>query len=276
MLFQLDNPGPAVAALAADPAGDFVFRNFCNLVHDNGARAVVLADSLGSPSVLVSHYQGSVMVAGNQKLYRPVWDDILNLRVIQQIIWPAEHVVVEELDGAVRRGLFCNSAPLLFWQAGVDAGMTPQTDGESVARLWVLEGEPRFGHLVQHPCRLGAGEELADLLVQGIHYDREGYYVRQCLKHGPSFVCEVDGQPVCWSATHISGTLGMIYTPEQHRRQGYAKSLAAFQVDHMLRRDGIACVHIIQGNTASEELCSSMGFRVYGEPLVWRCMYWPD
>jgi hypothetical protein len=70
----------------------------------------------------------------------------------------------------------------------------------------------------------------------------------------------VDGEPVCWSATHLSGTMAMIYTPEEHRRKGYAKSLAAFQIDHMLEKDGVACCHIISTNTASNELVKNFGF----------------
>ena len=99
--------------------------------------------------------------------------------------------------------------------------------------------------------------------------------MRQCVRHGPSFVSEIDGEPVCWSATHMTGTLAMVYTPECHRRKGYAKSLGAFHIDYILGQQGMAVCHIIGDNLASEKMMDSFGFTVIDEPLVWRNVYWP-
>ena len=67
----------------------------------------------------------------------------------------------------------------------------------------------------------------------------------------------------------------MIYTPPELRRHGYARSLAAFQIDHMLGLEGFAVAHVIDDNVASMNLVASMGARHWEEPLVWRSVFWP-
>lgn len=175
------------------------------------------------------------------------------------------------------------------WQEALEAGFRPwwprrwdaakrerkQRTGD--ARTWHLAGEPRFAHLVKHKCRVLEGSaELLPLIRQGVDYGEDAKsYLHACLLLGPSFVCEVKGEPVCWAATHMGGTMGMIYTPPEHRRQGYAQSLAAFQIDHMLRREGIAVAHVVVGNTPSERMMESLGAQHSPGAFVWRALWWP-
>jgi RimJ/RimL family protein N-acetyltransferase len=142
--------------------------------------------------------------------------------------------------------------------------------------MWIyyLEGSPRYGHLINHPCRVVHGMELFERMRLGIHYDPTGQYIRDCLENGPSFVCEVDGEPVCWSCTHLNGQPGMIYTPPEHRRHGYARSLAAFQIDHMLKEDGIAHCFVLEWNKASQGLLTKLGASRVPEAMVWRHLGW--
>jgi hypothetical protein len=81
--------------------------------------------------------------------------------------------------------------------------------------------------------------------------------------------------PVSWACTHLNGTMGMIYTPPELRRWGFARSLGAFQIDSMLARDGFACCHIVDTNTPSMRLAQQLGGRLLAEPVVWRTVYWP-
>ena len=99
--------------------------------------------------------------------------------------------------------------------------------------------------------------------------------MRLCLRRGPSFVCEVGGEKVCWAATHAGGTMAMIYTPPEHRRHGYARSLAAFQIDYMLHEYKVACAHVVATNVESQNLMRSFGARRIHDPVVWRVLYWP-
>lgn len=80
---------------------------------------------------------------------------------------------------------------------------------------------------------------------------------------------------VCWACTHLNGTMGMIYTPPQFRRFGFARSLAAFQIDAMLKHEGFAACHIVDNNVPSMQLAASLGGTVLHEPVVWRTLYWP-
>ena len=276
MLYLLDNPDEPLERHAGDFVGGYVFRNFAKLKPDAGARTPVYGDHPGDPKILLAHSGGSIMVAGDPGLYLQVWRDIFAGATSDGIPWFTQPLVVDAAQSQGQRTLFCNTTPLGFWEAAAQAGFSPQQDVQEVARLWHLQGQPQFKQLVKHTCRLGRGEELVDLLLQGITYDADGYYVRQCLKHGPSFVCEVEGEPVCWAATHLLGTLGMLYTPEKHRHQGYARSLGAFQIDYVLEQQGLALCHVIKGNAASEKMMASFSFSVREDPLVWRNVYWPE
>lgn len=173
-------------------------------------------------------------------------------------------------------------------QAGLERLV--EADEHQPHYLYWVTGQPRFAQLVRHACRLGVGQELHARLVQGIPYDATGEYTRRCLEAGPSFVCEVGTraggpvdartripalEPVCWSCTHLGGSMGMIYTPAEHRGQGYGTSLGAFQVDHMLARDGIAWAQIRWNNTASQRIMDKFGAKRTHEPLSRAVYFWP-
>jgi len=139
-----------------------------------------------------------------------------------------------------------------------------------------LSGKPRFASLIKHPCRVVAhGQELFELMKQATEYDESGEYTTRCLEAGPSFVCEVDDEPVSWSCTHLNGMMGMIYTPPKLRRRGYARSLAAFQIDYMLRHRGLAACVVLSYNEASIKMMSSLGARRMKPPMYWRTLEWP-
>jgi hypothetical protein len=219
------------------------------------------------------------MIYGAMQHYIAVMDDLLHGRVAQDAGWPDELLQRDwNREGEAQPQLFLNSSPFAVWRAACTAGFMPHPEdlGRPVAYLWYYSGGPHLAHEVRHPCREVEGLELFELMKQGIGYDPEGRYIRLCLEHGPSFVCEIDGGPVCWSCTHLNGTMGMIYTPEQHRRQGYARSLAAFQIDAMLARHGVAVCHVIDTNVASMGMVSGLGGKCCEEALVWRQIGWPQ
>ena len=180
-------------------------------------------------------------------------------------------------------------APYGAWKRGLEAGFKARWHRRHSAekrrlkmrrgdaRTWYVTGKPRFGRLVKHKCRAIEGsDELLPLIIRGVEYGRPAKeYLRECLLLGPSFICEVKGEPVCWAGTHMNGTMGMIYTPPRHRRKGYALSLAAFQLDYMLRRDGTAVAHVLFGNKASENLLLAFGAQRSPGTMTWRTLVWP-
>ncbi len=180
-------------------------------------------------------------------------------------------------------------SPYQAWKCGVEVGFKPSFpkdwDEKKIrrkmrmgdARTWYVTGKPRFKKRIKHFCRvIERSDELLPLIIKGVEYGEGAKdYLRACLLLGPSFVCEVDGKPVCWSGTHLSGTMGMIYTPPEHRRKGYAESLSAFQIDYMLEHYRIAVAHVVYGNRASERLLQSFGAVHSPGTITWRTLNWP-
>lgn len=277
MLSELKDPAEALAKLAGDGPRWFAFRNYCKR-RDTDPPIKVLADDLTAPQVLVAYSGTGFMFCGELRAFSQMMADLLNGDVDADGDWLGQRPEINWGEhGQGGHGIFLNTAPYAVWRAGVLAGFEPNPDDSAgqVAYQWHWTGEPRFSHLIQHPCRAVHGQELFELMKLAVHYDPEGHYIRQCLEHGPSFVCEVDGEPKCWACTHLNGTMGMIYTPDEFRRQGYARSLGAFQLDYMLERHGFAACHIIDYNTPSMNLVASLGARVTAEPIVWRVLWWP-
>ncbi|MCD6119704.1 GNAT family N-acetyltransferase [bacterium] len=282
MLVQAENPVEILESFGLPAATTFTLRHFIKKERD-GARAIAITDNPQRPGALLAH-DGShfMMLARDESVWPAVMNDLFHERIEQDPPWPDEQCLHHWEEGKKeghKRGLFLDQTPLCAWQAAIDAGFASPPDddySEMTANVWYAEGKPRFSHLVKHPCRLGKGLELLENIKKGVDYDEEGNYIRMCLEAWPSFTCEVDGEKVCWSCTHLSGTMGMIYTPPEHRRKGYAKSLAAFQIDYMLRRDGLAICHVINSNYASQQMLLGFGFEMIDEPLVWRPVLWPD
>jgi len=189
-------------------------------------------------------------------------------------------------------------APFAAWKRALEAGFRPWWQrrmdeakkrrklrmGE--ARTWYVTGKPRCVKLLRREkpvlarrakCRVVEGsDELLPLIMRGVDYGEHAKdYLSDCLLLQPSFVCEVGGEPVCWAGTHLSGTMGMIYTPPEHRRKGYGQALAALQIDCMLARDGIAVAHVVIGNRASEGLLKGFGAQHSAGTITWRSLRWP-
>ncbi len=295
MLHQTHNIDIVLMTFAADPAAGYTLRNFCRLRNAEGEAPILLVDDPETPSILAAHSDSAFMLrALSPDGYPRLLGHLLRGEVLQDAGWPDPALAAA---WAHREGrgpyLFLDSCPVEAFRAGIDAGFIPALpDGATEpdftgAHILYWLGRPQLVRHVRHSCRLGRGLELFELLRSGVGYDPEGGYVRECLARGPSFVCEVDGQPVSWSCTHLNGSMGMIYTPEQHRRKGYGTSLSAFQIDHMLARDelsrsgiasgGIAQCHVVETNTASLGMLAGLGARISDDhKVLWRVLRWPS
>jgi hypothetical protein len=271
MLYAMPDAQAALDMLGPFQPRDYPLRNY---VQRAGTRC--FADSLAQPQALLATRGADVMVHAPQETSRlALMRDLFEHNFDQQA-WPDEKA---RQDWQREQGpyVFLNSTPIPVRDAGVEAGfVVPEGFSERApANLYWFEGPPRFGRLIKHSCRLGRGLELLELLQQGVGYDEDGYYTRLVLQENQSFVVEVGGRPVSWSTVHLNGTMGMIYTPPEHRRQGYARSLAAFQIDHQLRRHSFACCHVNGDNEPSYTMLLSMGARRDEVPVGWRLLLWP-
>eukprot|EP00729_Bicosta_minor_P006034 gene6034-24849_t len=81
----------------------------------------------------------------------------------------------------------------------------------------------------------------------------------------------VTGQPVAWAVTRNDGSIGLLHTEEQHRKQGLAKAVVTDLVTK-LRAKGFAepYFYVSKGNEGSEKVCAGLGFSpMPGEGYVW-------
>jgi ribosomal protein S18 acetylase RimI-like enzyme len=238
---------------------------------------IVLGDDSDDPRGVVIARGASLLVhAVDDAAYRRVFSSLRVHEVDTPGGWPTSRQQAAWAEYG-RPYLFLNTSPLAAYHGAIAAGFidTEPEDELHWAYPFYWTGKPRLKYAIDHSCRLGRGIELWDLLRQGVGYDPDGEYVRMLLLTSPSYVCEVGGAPVCWSTVHNNGAMGMIYTPPEHRRNGYARSLAAFQIDDQLRRRGIAVCHVVNSNTASRAMLEGLEGSPGVGPVLWRSVTWP-
>jgi ribosomal protein S18 acetylase RimI-like enzyme len=280
MIHHLKDREAVLERFAPDPAKGFVLRRFCTRVNEAGSLPVLLGNHPCEPTVLMAacgaHCQAAVLT-GHEFAAREFFQEVHSLQSHSDLDWP-DAGARSDWERAGKRTLFLDSIPFECYEAVIGAGfhIADAAEHADFANIYALTGQPRFSAEIKQSCRLGRGEELKHLLMQGVVYDPNGYYISRCLRNGPSFVLEVNGRPVSWSATHLTGTMAMIYTPPEHRRRGYARSLAAFQFDHMLRTHGCAIAHVIHSNQPSISMMLSLGARQLEGRVTWRTVQWDD
>jgi len=239
---------------------------------------VMLVDDPAAPHVLLMLEGGRFRLMGKEEHWPVVVADLFARNFEPPDVWPdekAREIWQEQGRECLVLGGVGHKPIQLALQAGFEDD--PEERDRAGAYFYWLTGAPRFAQMVKHPCRVvNAGLELYELMRQAIDYDEEGEYTRKCLEQGPSFVCEVEGEPVCWSCTHLGGTMGMIFTPEKHRRRGFAKSLAAFQINYMLETTGHATCHVMEWNEASQRMVALFGMNRFNEPMIRRTLFWPE
>ncbi|MBN2081107.1 hypothetical protein JW859_02750 [bacterium] len=237
-------------------------------------------------SIVIRHGVRIIILAPPER-YPQLAADLLAERIQQSPAWPdpglreAWQAEPERENGARGKRLEMHATGPSFAEAAFAAGFARHPGGQHDPHwFYCLTGRVDFSAFVQHSCRLCAGRELYELLLGGIKYDETGEYLAKCLDDGPSFVCEVsDGAggdiPVCFSMTHLSGSMGGIFTPVEHRGHGYGRSLAAFQLSYMLRTRGEAWCHVNINNPPSYRNLDLIGMPRLAEPVTWCALLWP-
>jgi hypothetical protein len=232
-------------------------------------------DDPASPQTLLMWAGHQAVVVADGLALAAACRDLYHYRVGDDELFPSR-TLRAEWEARGRRWLWLRTLGRAGYHAAVAAGFHIPAQEYTRRGMWLywLEGAPRFAQLVRHSCRVVHGLELYELMRQGITYDENGGYTKLCLESGPSFVCEAGGQPVCWSCTHLNQQPGMIYTPPPLRRLGYARSLAAFQIDYMLARDGCTHAWVMEHNTPSKTMLESLGFNRLPWLAVTYNAYW--
>jgi hypothetical protein len=285
MLYQIDAK-QALEQASRDDGVRLLFKAHLWRLPD-GELPVVYADNPAQPTALVVRHGVKIIVLAPPALYPQLAADLLAERVEQTPAWPDAELVEawraepEREDGPCGKRLELHATGPAFVEAAFAAGFARHPGGMHDPHwFYCVTGREDFTRFVQHSCRICEGRELYELLRGGIKYDETGEYLGKCLDAGPSFVCEAADEtgalaPVCFSITHISGSMGGIFTPPEHRGHGYGRSLAAFQLSYMLRARGEAFCHVNINNPPSYKNLDAIGMPKRSEPVTWCALLWP-
>lgn len=96
--------------------------------------------------------------------------------------------------------------------------------------------------------------KYAELISDGTPYHADIAEIEESLRIHPSSAVYVDGKPVCWCLLHVEGSLGMLYTLPQFRRQGYALKVMTDLTRKVLALGNVPFAYIICDNAASKAL----------------------
>lgn len=80
------------------------------------------------------------------------------------------------------------------------------------------------------------------------------------LSRRPSAGVYVDGELVCWVLVHEDDSMGVMYTMEGHRRNGYAVDVTLVLMDQLLKLGKTPFIQIIETNPMSPGLAAKSGF----------------
>lgn len=108
---------------------------------------------------------------------------------------------------------------------------------------------------VEPLCREDAGL----VMTHWIYGDTEDYPLSRILQ-APTTCIRVGGEPVAWALIHYDGSIGMVYTLQEHRRKGYAKAVVSVLAEKRLLAGRTPYCFIVEGNEASEGLFEELGF----------------
>ncbi len=277
MLYQAQDYDRALKLASRDDGVRILFQHELTRREPEEPPSTLLVDDEAQPRLFIMRNKLRWSFVVPPELRAAVMEDLLHQRIVQDPPWPDAATQAAWAEEPGRPRFHLTGTPLAVVEAGLSAGFEPNPEEHHQPHyFYCATGEPRFAQHVVHPIRLGVGQELHQYLKEGMGYDETGEYTQKCLDNGPSFVCEVDGQVVCASCTHLGGSMGMIFTPLEHRRKGYGRSLAAFQLDYMLAWKGEAFCHVNELNQASWANLDKIGMPRLPEALTWRTLFWPS
>lgn len=124
-----------------------------------------------------------------------------------------------------------------------------------------------------------AGEEHYDLIEQWLHefltelhlIEGPNDLLRENVRDGQFWIWWVGDEPVCLVGDRLSGDLyahvGPVYTPPQHRRQGYAAALTAMATGSYLAEGRIGTLFTDAANPTSNHVYESIGYHYVGDAI---------
>lgn len=112
----------------------------------------------------------------------------------------------------------------------------------------------------------------ADAEIINDHYtfkDEITYdFILDNLRHRPSSVYRVDGEPVAWVLLHRDNSMGIMYTKKAYRGKNIAFELSMDIISKVIQKGQIPFIHIGIENQPSFILAKKCGFKPY------KTIYW--
>ena len=116
---------------------------------------------------------------------------------------------------------------------------------------------------------------VEDTRVVDKHYtyqsedDTSFEYIKKTIQNRPTAVIRDDeGNPISWSVVRDDGSMGIAYTLEEYRRQGYAAAVNMELLKRTIDYGLMPYLHIVTDNRASISLAEGLGFKRNGK-VVW-------
>jgi ribosomal protein S18 acetylase RimI-like enzyme len=86
-------------------------------------------------------------------------------------------------------------------------------------------------------------------------------YIRARIERGPTAAVLRDGRLVSFALTHDDGSVGMLHTAPEARRQGLGRRVLSSVAGRLVARGAPLFGFVARGNTPSETLLTSLGMR---------------
>lgn len=111
---------------------------------------------------------------------------------------------------------------------------------------------------------------IEDAPYVSTHYEHDTEeYIRERIQAGVMYGAFAGVKQVGFIGIHNEGSMGMLYVDENFRRQGIAEALESYCVNRCLEKGWIPYVHVMEGNTASEQLQEKLGFYKASGSVFW-------
>lgn len=154
--------------------------------------------------------------------------------------------VLKRLHGAVK---LCGVSPFVTERVGQRHSFNWLTHCD----LFAWNGNPLNLDVID--CEIKPLDvSYAQQVSNGTPYRADVGEVIKCLHIHPSAACYVDNKAICWCLMHLEGSLGMLYTVPEYRRQGYALKVMTALTQMVIERGNIPFAYIIEDNVASKNL----------------------
>lgn len=103
-------------------------------------------------------------------------------------------------------------------------------------------------------------EEDAPVLAANSPYEEGAAYASDCIRRAPNSAVRIEGELASYMLTHRNGSIGMLYTVEKFRDRGLGRLVVSSLVEKQFERGRAVYCYIVEGNTPSEQIFTSLGF----------------